>query len=103
MTTIDSASDVLVPKLKPEEIKGLRDFCQVYELHHKEISAELLYLANEYPESKFILQSSHADQSAEPQGVSLELLRRAIYHGEWEPYIKNLQSQGRKSAQAGLP
>ena len=59
-------------------------------------------MASEHPEFKFILQSAQSEQSAEQQEASLELQRRAIYHGEWEPYLKNLQLQGMHYARAGL-
>lgn len=102
MNTTDSASKVPVPRLKPDEMKGLQDFWEVYESHREEIRAELLRMAGEHPEFKFILQSAQSEQSAEQQEASLELQRRAIYHGEWEPYLKNLQLQGMHYAQAGL-
>src|SRR5919108_3423491 len=99
MSTTDAAWNVSAPKLTPDEVKGLQDFWEVYQSHHKEIRAELLSLAGEHPESKLILQSS---PSAEGQERSLELLRRAIYHNEWEAYQRDLQSQGRHYAQQGF-
>jgi len=102
MNATDSALKVPVPRLKPDEIKGLRDFWEVYESHREEIRAALLRMASEHPEFKFILQSAQSEQSAEQQEANLELQRRAIYHDEWEPYLKNLQLQGKHYAQAGL-
>ena len=102
MIATDLSFKVPVPKLKPDEIKGLQDFWKIYESHREEISAELLRMVSEHPEFKFILQSAPLQQSAEQQEASIELQRRAIYLGEWEPYLKNLQLQGMYYAQAGL-
>ena len=102
MNATDSSYKVSIPKLKPDEIKGLQDFWKVYESHREEIRAELLRMASEHPEFKFILQSAQSEQSAEQQDASLELQRRAVCQGEWEPYLKNLQLQGMHYARAGL-
>jgi len=102
MSVTDSASKVPVPRLKPDEIKGLQDFWKVYEANREEIRAELLRMAGEHPEFKFILQNAQSEQSAEQLEADLELQRRAIYQGEWEPYLKKLQLQGMRYAQAGL-
>lgn len=59
-------------------------------------------MAGEHPEFKFILQNAQSEQSTEQQEANLELQRRAIYHSEWEPFLKNLQSQGTLYARAGL-
>jgi len=102
MNVTDSASKVPVPRLKPDEIKGLQDFWKVYEANREEIRAELLRMAGEHPEFKFILQNAQSEQSTEQQEANLELQRRAIYQGEWEPYLKNLQLQGTLYARVGL-
>ena len=102
MSATDSALKVRVPRLKPDEIKGLQDFWEVYESHRAEIRAALLRMAGEHPEFKFILQSAQPEPSAEQQEANLELQRRAIYRDEWEPYLKSLQLQGMHYAQAGL-
>jgi len=40
MNATDSVLKVPVPRLKPDEIKGLQDFWKVYESHREEIRAE---------------------------------------------------------------
>jgi PAS domain S-box-containing protein len=102
MIATASSFKVSIPRLKPDEIKGLQDFWKVYESHPEEIRAELLRRAGEHPEFRFILQSAQSEQSAEQQDASLELQRRAVCQGEWEPYLKNLQLQGMHYARAGL-
>jgi len=102
MNAIDSTLKIPVPKLQPDEMKGLQDFWEVYESHRAEVTAQLLRMASGHPEFQFILQNAPVQQSAEQEQASLRLQHRAIYDGEWEPYLKSLQLQGRHYAQAGL-
>jgi PAS domain S-box-containing protein len=100
MNATDSTLKVSIPKLRPDEIKGLQEFWEVYESHRPEVTAQLLQMASEHPEFKFILQNGPAQPSAEQ--ASLGLQQRAINDGDWEPYLQNLQLQGMHYAQAGL-
>ena len=90
------------PKPTLEEQKGLKDYWKIYEMHRAEIGVKLLRMARRHREFKFILQNSTSEPSAEQQADSDEIQRRAIYHGEWQPYIHSLQTQGMHYAQAGL-
>ena len=101
MDTTDSAKKARVPKLQPQQVEGLRDFWKVYESHRPEITEHLLQMANEHSEFKFILQNAQIQGGAERQDANLEL-HRAIYQGEWEPYLDSLRSQGTHYARAGL-
>src|ERR1043165_7535506 len=71
----DSTLKVPIPRLQPDEIKGLQDFWKVYESHRSEVTAQLLHIASEHPEFKFILQNALAQQSTEQEQASLELQR----------------------------
>jgi PAS domain S-box-containing protein len=102
MHATDSTLRTPVPKLQPDEIKGLQDFWEVYESHRPEITAQLLQMASEHPEFKFILQNTPTQRSTEQEQAGLGLQHQAIYDGEWEPYLKSLQLQGMHYAQAGL-
>ncbi|HUI87233.1 MAG TPA: PAS domain S-box protein [Anaerolineales bacterium] len=93
---------VPIPKLSPAEAKGLKDYWKVYEARRTEIEAELRHMAGRHPEFKFILQNSSSQQSPGLDGASLEMQRRVIFDQEWEPYIRNLQAQGMRYAEAGL-
>lgn len=97
-----SALKVNAPKLTPEEKQGLLDYWQVYEAHREEITAQLQEMASQHEEFKFILQNTAAQPTAEEQVRSRELQQNAVLHGEWEPYLKNLQRQGMGYAQTGL-
>jgi PAS domain S-box-containing protein len=100
---MDSSSlKITIPELSPEEKQGLKDYWEVYESHREEITAKLLEMASRHPEFKVILQNTAAQPSPEEQARSHERQRNAILHGEWEPYLENLQHQGIGYAQTGL-
>lgn len=98
----DTQPTTTQPLLTPEEQKGLQDYWGVYEAHRSEIRAELIKRAQERPEFGAILQSEVPAQTAEQQSQSIEIQRRAIQDGAWEPYLNSLQAQGSQYAQAGL-
>ncbi len=91
-----------LPQLSLEEQKGLQDYWDVYEAHRAEVDAELMRFAAQIPEFKLIIDNSSLQQSPEQQQQNREIQRRAIYEGEWEPYLENLWEQGRRYAQAGV-
>src|SRR5258708_3688670 len=54
------------------------------------------------PEFKLILQSASAlPTEAEQNNINL-IQRRAIFEGEWDPYLQHLQKQGTQYARSGL-
>ena len=63
---------------------------------------KLRQMARRHAEFKVFLQNQASQPSAEQQAASDEIQRRAIYHGEWQPYIHSLQTQGMHYARAGL-
>jgi hypothetical protein len=91
-----------LPSLTTDELDGLKDYWMVYELHREDITAELLRMAREHPEFKFILENGPSLQAEGRQSAAVELQRRAIFEGEWEPYMRDLRRQGVFYAQAGL-
>ena len=104
MTNSTGASDskTRVQKLAPSEQKGLEDYWKVYETHRDEIDAELMLTAARHPEFKFILDNPARQPSPEQRDAGLNLQRQAFLHGEWEPYLENLKTQGTHYAKAGL-
>ncbi len=104
MTNSSGASDskTRVQKLAPSEQKGLEDYWKVYETHRDEIDAELMLTAARHPEFKFILDNPARQPSPEQRDAGLNLQRQAFLHGEWEPYLENLKTQGTHYAKAGL-
>ena len=100
--TIPSSIDIVVPKLTSEEHGGLQDYWTVFERHREQVTADLARMAAEHAEFRFILQNASFQQSPEEQQRGIERQRRAIFHGEWEPYLGNLHEQGIRYAQAGL-
>jgi len=97
-----SAPKITMPNLTPDEKQGLHDYWKVYEAHREEITARLQEMASQHAEFKFILQNTASQPTPEEQARSRELQRNAVLHGDWEPYLKNLQRQGMVYAQAGL-
>lgn len=91
-----------IPDLTPKEKKGLQDYWKVYEAHREEITTQFLQMASRHPEFKEFLQNTASQPSPEQQAKNRELQRNAIFHDDWEPYLKNLQQQGMGYAQAGL-
>jgi len=90
------------PSLSSKEMDGLKDYWKIYEVHREEITAELLRMVQAHPEFKFILENAPSRQGDGGQDPSVELQRRAIFEGEWEPYLMDLRRQGMLYAQAGL-
>ena len=97
-----SLPKIPIPELTPEEKQGLQDYWTIYETHREKITAQLVQMAIHHPEFKFILQNTAAQPTPEEQARNQEIQRNAIFHDDWEPYLKNLQRQGIGYAQAGL-
>lgn len=97
-----STPRIAAPQLGAEELIGLRDYWGVYEAHREEVAAELIQFASQIPDFKAILANSSFQSTPEEQQASLERQRRAIYEGEWEPYLQSLWEQGGRYAQAGI-
>ena len=89
-------------RLTPEQRQGLQDYWSVYEAHRGEIRAELVRQVGHHAEFKIVLQAEAQQQPEEQQRQAAEVQHRAVYDGEWDPYIKSLQAQGRHYAEAGL-
>src|SRR5687767_10494947 len=97
-----SLSEVTIPHLTPAEKEDLQDYWRIYEEHRDVVTAQLLEMASQHPEFKYIMQNAASRPSAEQQAASRELQRRAIFDNEWEPYLKNLQLQGMVYAKTAL-
>lgn len=102
MDTLHQSPKVPVPRLGANERKGLQDYWDVYEEHRAEVSAQLLQMAGEHPELRFILQNTSLQQTTEERQAGMERQRRAIYQDEWEPYLNNLRDQGILYAMSGM-
>jgi PAS domain S-box-containing protein len=89
------------PDLTPSEQQGLLDYWKVYEAHQAEIRTELASRIAKNPEFRVVLEGA-GQQAQEQQSSTDEMQRRAIYDGDWSPYIESLKAQGRQYAQAGL-
>ena len=90
------------PRLTAEEVKGLQDYWDVYEEHREQVTSQLLKVAREHPELRFILQNTALQESPEEREAGIEKQRRAIYHNEWQPYLNSLEEQGIRYAKSGM-
>ena len=97
-----SLPKITIPNLTPDEKEGLQDYWRIYEAHRDEVTSQLLEMANQHPEFKYILQNTASQPSPEQQARGREYQRNAIFHDNWEPYLDNLQLQGMGYAKAGL-
>jgi PAS domain S-box-containing protein len=97
-----SSPKITSPDLTPEEKQGLQDYWNTYEAHREAVTAQILAMAREHPEFKYILQNAAAQPTPEEQARNREIQRNAIFQDDWEPYLINLQRQGMGYAQAGL-
>src|SRR5919205_971787 len=86
-----STSKIRVPDLTDEEKQGMRDYWTVYESHREKISANLLKMASEHPEFKYILRNAASQPNPEEQARNQEIQRSAIFDENWVPYLENLQ------------
>jgi PAS domain S-box-containing protein len=93
---------IVPPKLGSDELQGMQDYWRIYEEHRDEISTDLLRLAENIPEFKVVIEDSSINTFVDDPGETLEVQRRAIRNGDWEPYLEYLWGQGKKYAQAGL-
>src|SRR5687768_3433066 len=97
-----SLPKVTIPNLTPDEKEGLKDYWRIYEAHREEVTEQLILMASQHPEFKYIMQNTDLQPSDEEQSRSHDLQRNAVLQNDWEPYLKNLQRQGMGYAQAGL-
>ncbi len=98
----DRSPKTSAPQLTLDEKKGLQDYWSIYEAHRGEIRAELIKKIDQHPEFKAILQVAQPQQTAEQERKAIGVQQRAIYDGDWEPYLESLRLQGLHYAQAGL-
>jgi PAS domain S-box-containing protein len=98
----ESLPKVTIPELTPEQKQGLQDYWIVYESNRKAVTAQLLEMASQHPEFKFILQNPAAQPTPDQQARNFEIQRNAVLHQEWRPYLASLQEQGMSYARSGL-
>lgn len=102
MDRISTNIGSFLPRLGAEEQNGLRDYWDVYEAHREEIDTELIGVVTQIPEFQSLLADPSFQQTPEQRESAQDRQRRAIYEGEWEPYLENLWEQGKRYAQAGI-
>lgn len=86
----------------PTEQHGLKDFWEVYDSHYDEISKGTMDALADDPELGPMMRAMPAEQAAENNRRSRELIRSAILNGTWDAYTADLRAQGTTYARGGL-
>jgi PAS domain-containing protein len=102
MDTQTALPKVSPPHFAPDELKGLKDFWKIYEAHRQEITSQLIKIASGHPEFKLILLNNPPQPPTGAEDPNIKLRSKAIFDGEWEPYLASLQVLGTHYAQTGL-
>lgn len=96
-----SADRVNPPDPGPGELRGLRDFLEIYEAHFDEaMSRSMSMLAADAPAGQ-VGSARPVEEEVKTQENRL-LIRHAILDGEWEPYWNDMRSMGATFARMGL-
>jgi PAS domain S-box-containing protein len=88
--------------LTTEVLEELKDFWHVYESHRQELIAEFLRMARQRPDFNHIVQNGLFFKPADGNNDTINVQRRAIFQGEWDPFLKELRREGVLYAQADL-
>lgn len=86
----------------PSDQEGLRDFWKVYDAHYDEISTEARELLADDPDFGPVLRATPKEQAEAQSMESRNLLGRAILDGQWDPYVENMKTQGKRYAEMGI-
>ena len=84
------------------DLPGLHDFWAIYDRHYDEIRAIVIAELTHDPEIGDIIRRTPREVLDERGRESRRLTKRAIFDGEWEPYLENLRFQGANYANMGL-
>ena len=90
------------PNLTTEELEELKDFWKVYEIHRQELVAEFLRMAQVHTEFNHIVQNGLFFRPGGGGTDIIDLQHRALFQGEWDPFLQELKREGVLYAQAGL-
>ncbi|MGE5375034.1 MAG: sensor histidine kinase [Bacteroidota bacterium] len=91
---------IAVPRLTDRESEGLRDYWRIYEQHRDEVDAVLWQMLISIPQIRASL--GDRDLSDPGQQANAESQRQAIYHNNWEPFLRGLWLQGQMYAHTGV-
>jgi rsbT co-antagonist protein RsbR len=98
---VAAADRVNPPDPGPDELRGLRDFLEIYEAHFDEaMTYSMSMLAADAPAGQ-TPTAGPVEEEVKTQENRL-LVRRAILDGEWEPYWNDMRAMGATFARMGL-
>jgi len=89
-------------KMQQIDRSPMKDFWKVYDSQRDRITTQIMELTANHPEFSVIMRSMTPEQIAENDRHTRELQQRAIFNGEWTPYVADLEMQGAHYAQMGI-
>ncbi len=98
----ESIALATLARLTDAQRQGLRDYFLLYEAQQPRINDEFRRDFATHPVWGPVLRAAPQAVMDEQNRVSLELLRRAIFEGEWSPLLANMREQGTQYAEQGL-
>ncbi len=90
------------PTLRPDEKAAMREFWLFYEANAAEIQKELLQAIEAMPLWAPMIRALKPEQIAAQNIRSMELQRKALVDGDWQPYLNDSQIQGAQYAKGGV-
>lgn len=92
----------LTPRFSEEEIEQMKLYFEVNEGCIEELNSWFQEELKDHPIFGPFIANQTPNMMAERSKTSQELTKKAIYKGEWEPYIRDLIGQGSMYAKLGL-
>ena len=93
---------LIPPQLNTEEIKGLKEYFNIYETHYLDIMDGFRQAVKQNPDLAMIVDDPSLHLSASEQQQFQQLQHRAIFDGEWQPYLNDVWQRGKSCAHAGI-
>jgi len=93
---------MIPPQINTEELKGLQEYCTIYETHRVELTDEFIQAVKQTPDLAMIVENPSLHPSAVEQQQFHQRQHHAIYDGEWQPYLTDLWQWGKSYARAGI-
>jgi rsbT co-antagonist protein RsbR len=82
--------------------KSMLDFWNVQKKHHEELDKEVLRVVGQMPEFAQVLKGMSKETMEKNNRESRERSRLAYEEGNWEPYLRQMRTEGETYAKMGI-